>query len=86
MKLKITQIGDSLGIILPKELLDKLKVDKDGSLFASETARGFEISFLEPEENSCWEEIQGSVSDDPSYDEAMRLGKEYRDLTGNNDE
>ena len=25
-----------------------------------------------------WEEIAGTFSDDPVYDEAMRLGREYR--------
>lgn len=25
-----------------------------------------------------WEEIAGTFADDPAYDEAMRLGREYR--------
>ncbi len=26
-----------------------------------------------------WERIRGTFKDDPSYDEAMRLGREYRE-------
>jgi hypothetical protein len=26
-----------------------------------------------------WEEIAGTFADDPAYDEAMRLGREYRE-------
>ncbi len=26
-----------------------------------------------------WEKITGTFADDPAYDEAMRLGREYRD-------
>jgi len=26
-----------------------------------------------------WEQIRGTVKDDPDYDEAMRLGREYRE-------
>ena len=79
MKLKVINIGNSLGIILPTELLEKLKVKEGDSLYVSKTPNGFELSHLEPENQSWWEEIAGSVSDDPSYDEAMKLGKEYRE-------
>jgi hypothetical protein len=26
-----------------------------------------------------WEKVAGTFADDPAYDEAMRLGREYRD-------
>jgi putative addiction module antidote len=38
--LKITQIGNSLGVILPKEVLAKLRVDKGDALFLTESAEG----------------------------------------------
>lgn len=42
--LKVTQIGNSLGVILPKELLGKFKLDKGDDLFVTETPDGFTIS------------------------------------------
>lgn len=30
-------------------------------------------------ENQWWNEIAGTFADDPIYDEAMRLGREYRE-------
>ena len=42
--LKITSIGNSSGIILPKELLEKLRVEKGDSITISETPDGFAIS------------------------------------------
>lgn len=42
--LKITQIGNSLGVILPKELLAKLKVGKGDELFLTESPDGFRIT------------------------------------------
>ncbi|MDZ4097070.1 MAG: AbrB/MazE/SpoVT family DNA-binding domain-containing protein [Methylophilaceae bacterium] len=42
--LKVTQIGNSLGVILPKDLLGKFKLDKGDDLFVTETPDGFTIS------------------------------------------
>lgn len=38
--LKLTQIGNSVGVILPKELLARLKLEKGDTLFVSEAAKG----------------------------------------------
>ncbi len=38
MKLKITPIGNSFGVILPKETLAKLKVTGGDAVFITETA------------------------------------------------
>ncbi|MFY7913323.1 MAG: AbrB/MazE/SpoVT family DNA-binding domain-containing protein [Rubrivivax sp.] len=38
--LKLTQIGNSVGVILPKELLARLKLEKGDTLFVSEAANG----------------------------------------------
>jgi putative addiction module antidote len=39
-KLKITTTGNSTGVILPKEILEKLRVSKGDMLFAIETSKG----------------------------------------------
>jgi putative addiction module antidote len=38
--LKVTQIGNSLGVILPKEVLAKLRVEKGDALFITESVDG----------------------------------------------
>ena len=38
--LKITQIGNSVGVILPKDVLARLKVGKGDSLFVTEVPDG----------------------------------------------
>ncbi len=42
--LKIAQIGNSLGVILPKEILARLKVEKGDSLFVSDSPNGVMLS------------------------------------------
>ena len=41
--LKLTQIGNSVGVILPKELLARLKVGKGDSLFVTDTPGGLAL-------------------------------------------
>lgn len=43
-QLKVTQIGNSLGVILPKELVAKLKVGKGDVLFATDQPGGVMLS------------------------------------------
>lgn len=43
-KLKVTVIGNSTGVILPKDILQKLRVSKGDTLFVFETANGIEIT------------------------------------------
>ena len=49
MKLKITTIGNSAGVILPRELLARLRLEKGDELFAIETADGIRLSQYDPE-------------------------------------
>ncbi len=49
ISLKITQIGNSLGVILPKELLTALKVAKGDTLIVSEAPGGLRITPYDPE-------------------------------------
>ena len=48
MKLKITAIGNSAGVILPKELLAKLRLDKGDELYAIETPDGIRLTTYDP--------------------------------------
>lgn len=47
--LKLTQIGNSVGVILPKELLVKLGVDKGDTLYAIDTPDGVRLTTANPE-------------------------------------
>ena len=49
MELKITKVGNSLGVILPKELLANLKLDKGDVLWVNETQGGYNITPYNPE-------------------------------------
>jgi putative addiction module antidote len=43
-KLKIVTVGNSVGVTLPKEILERLRVDKGDYLYATETPNGIEIT------------------------------------------
>ena len=47
--LKVTTVGNSVGIVLPKEILEKLRVQKGDTLFALETTNGIELTAYNPE-------------------------------------
>ena len=49
MKLKITTIGNSAGVILPKELLARLRMEKGDALYALETPDGIRLTTYDPE-------------------------------------
>jgi putative addiction module antidote len=49
LKLKLTRIGSSVGVILPKEALSRLKVEKGDSVFLTEDKDGFRITPFDPE-------------------------------------
>ena len=48
-RLKITKIGNSAGVVLPKELLAQLRAEVGDSIFVSETPEGLRISAHDPE-------------------------------------
>lgn len=64
--LKVTQIGNSLGVLLPKEVLSSLDVAKGDTLILSKTPNGFELVPYDPE-------IARQL------DEGGEFMKEYRD-------
>ncbi|HKT32174.1 MAG TPA: AbrB/MazE/SpoVT family DNA-binding domain-containing protein [Gammaproteobacteria bacterium] len=44
MKLKITTVGNSAGVILPKELLARLRLEKGDALYATELPDGIKLT------------------------------------------
>ena len=42
--LKLTAIGNSTGVILPKDILGKLRASKGDTIFAVETQNGIELT------------------------------------------
>ena len=49
MKLKITTIGNSAGVILPKELLARLRLEKGDELYVLEIPDGVRLTVYDPE-------------------------------------
>jgi putative addiction module antidote len=66
MKLKITTIGNSAGVILPKELLARLRVDKGDALHAIELADGIKLTPFDPELAAQMEVAEKVMRDDRS--------------------
>ena len=48
-KLKITTVGNSVGVVLPREILERLRVGKGDSLFVTETPDGVELRAFDEE-------------------------------------
>ena len=46
--LKLTQIGNSVGVILPKEILARLKLEKGDSVFVTDAANGVMLTPYDP--------------------------------------
>jgi putative addiction module antidote len=42
--LKLTQIGNSVGVILPKEVLSRLRVEKGDVVYVTESPDGYRIT------------------------------------------
>lgn len=66
-RLKLTAIGNSTGVVLPKDLLEKLRVGRGDELMVLETPDGIELSAYDPEFAS-------------QMDVAERIMREDRDL------
>ena len=49
MKLKLIAVGNSTGVILPKELLEKLRVEKGDELHVLETPDGIRLTQFDEE-------------------------------------
>ena len=46
---KITTIGNSVGIVLPKEVLNRLHVEKGDSLYLLDTPEGIQLTPYDPD-------------------------------------
>lgn len=46
--LKLTQIGNSVGVVLPKEALARLKLGKGETVFLTETPDGYTLTPYDP--------------------------------------
>ena len=64
---KLTTIGNSVGIVLSKEILTKLNVEKGDTLYISETPEGIELT---PYDQDFADEMKA----------ARRVMKENRDV------
>ncbi len=47
--LKITKIGNSSGLLLPKEALAKLRLEQGDTVYLTETPEGFRITPYDPD-------------------------------------
>lgn len=47
--LKLTQIGNSVGVILPKEALARMKLEKGDTVFLTESPDGYRITEFDPD-------------------------------------
>ena len=48
MRATVTQIGNSTGLILPKEVAARLKVKKGDSVYLTETPEGYSVTPYDP--------------------------------------
>jgi putative addiction module antidote len=48
IELKLTAIGNSLGVVLPKEALGRLKVTKGDTLYITEAPDGYRLTPYDP--------------------------------------
>ena len=65
--LKVTTVGNSSGVVLPREILERLRVSKGDKLYVLETPRGIELSPYDPRFAA-------------QMDEAERVMREDRDV------
>ncbi|MDA7541472.1 AbrB/MazE/SpoVT family DNA-binding domain-containing protein [bacterium] len=47
--IKVRDIGNSLGVVLPKELIARLRVSKGDKLYVQETVDGIRLTAYDPE-------------------------------------
>lgn len=47
--MKITTVGNSVGIVLPREILERLRVEKGDTLYALDTPNGIELTAYDPD-------------------------------------
>lgn len=48
-KLKLSAIGNSIGIVLPREILNRLRLEKGDSIFLSDSPDGMRLTPYDPD-------------------------------------
>jgi putative addiction module antidote len=69
LKVKVTTVGNSTGIVLPKEALAKLRVVKGDSVHLTETPTGYQVTAFDPEFDHDLEIAEGVMR---KYRNALR--------------
>lgn len=64
MKLKITTVGNSAGVVLPKELLTRLRVEKGDELYVTELPDGIKLAPYDPEFERKMEIVERIMRED----------------------
>ena len=64
MTLKLTAIGNSTGVVLPKEILQRLRVDQGDTLYVVETPTGIELTPCNPDFAAQIEEAERVMRED----------------------
>lgn len=59
--LKLTQIGNSVGIILPKEVLARLKLEKGDMVFVTDAVNGVMLTPYSPEFETQMDAARGAM-------------------------
>jgi putative addiction module antidote len=49
VKLKVTTVGSSTGVVLPKEVLARLKLEKGDTLYLTEAPEGYRLTPYSPD-------------------------------------
>jgi putative addiction module antidote len=62
--LKITRIGNSAGIVLPKEILARLRVDIGDEVYVSETPEGLRVTASDPDFAALMDMAEGIMRKD----------------------
>ena len=61
---KVTTVGNSVGIVLPKDLLERLRISKGDTLFVTETPKGVELTPFNAEFAEQMEIAEGVMRED----------------------
>lgn len=69
LKVKITTVGSSVGVILPKEALNRMKAKKGDVLYLVETPDGYELT---PYDKSFAEQLEAAENVMGRYRNALR--------------
>ncbi len=69
MRAAVTQIGNSTGVILPKEVASRLKVKKGDSVFLTETPDGYTVTPYDPQFEAQMQAARRGMAD---YRNALR--------------